>query len=184
MATSSSKSAVGYGPAPGAGFYGPETNLWRAFANGIGRVAGLESYGTLAARVLMSQIFILSGIAKVMDPAGTAQSMEDRGMFWVPFFLGAAVAVELIAGLALLVGFKARLGALLLFLFLIPVTLTFHNFWVESDPKEFRDNMILFMHNLTLMGGLLLVMTTGPGPLSIDYWNSREGARHGGHPDR
>jgi putative oxidoreductase len=176
MASQPSKSTAGYGAIPSAGFYGPETNLWRAFAGGIGRVAGLERYGTLAARVLMSQIFILSAISKIMDPAGTAQAMEGRGMFWVPFFLWAAVAVELVGGLALLVGFKARLGALLLFLFLIPVTLTFHNFWTYTDPKDQRDNMILFMHNLTLMGGLLLVMTTGPGPLSIDYWN-REPAR-------
>jgi putative oxidoreductase len=65
-------------------------------------------------------------------------------------------------------GYKTRLGALLLFLFLIPVTLTFHNFWTYSDPKEQHVNMLFFMHNLTLMGGLLLLMTTGPGPLSID----------------
>jgi putative oxidoreductase len=135
--------------------------------------SALEQYGTLAARLLISQIFILSGIMKVLDPAGTAEQMEGRGMFWVPFFLWAAVAVELGAGLSLLLGYKARWGALMLFLFLIPVTLTFHNFWTFDDPKEQRDNTILFMHNLTLMGGLLFVMTFGPGPLSIDLWRRK-----------
>ena len=72
------------------------------------------------------------------------------------------------AGLSLLLGYKARLGALLLFLFLIPVTLTFHNWWTYADPKDQHTNMLFFLHNLALMGGLLLVMTWGPGPLSID----------------
>ena len=146
----------------------PTTNLTRAFLGGAGRVVALERYGTVVARILISQIFILSGIMKIMDPAGTAAQMEARGMFWVPFFLWAAAAVELGAGLCLLFGFKARLAALGLFLFLIPVTLTFHNFWTYTDPQERMQNMILLMHNLTLMGGLLLVMTFGPGPLSID----------------
>jgi putative oxidoreductase len=144
------------------------SSLTRAFLGGAGRVVALERYGTLAARILISHIFILSGIMKIMDPAGTAAQMESRGMFWVPFFLWAAVAVELGAGLCLLLGYKARLAALVLFLFLIPVTLTFHNFWTYADPKERMQTMIMLMHNLTLMGGLLLVMTFGPGPLSID----------------
>jgi putative oxidoreductase len=130
----------------------------------------MERYGTLAARILISQIFILSGAMKVMDPASTAAQMEGRGMFWIPFFLWSAAAVELGGGLSLLVGYKARLGALALFLFLIPVTLTFHNFWTYPDPKEQQQNMILFMHNLTLMGGLILLMAFGPGPFSVDLW--------------
>jgi putative oxidoreductase len=90
-------------------------------------------------------------------------------MFWIPFFLWTAAAIEIGAGLCLLLGYKSRLAALALLLFLIPVTLTFHNFWTYADPKERQDNMILLMHNLTLMGGLLLVMTFGPGPISFDH---------------
>jgi putative oxidoreductase len=149
------------------------TDFVSAFVGRSGRIVALERYAPLVARILISQIFLLSGMQKVMDPAGTAAAMEERGMFWIPLFLWAAVAVELLGGLSLLLGFKARLGALLLFLFLIPVTLTFHNFWTESDPKEFRDNMILLMHNLTLMGGLLLVMTYGAGPFSFDQQGRR-----------
>jgi putative oxidoreductase len=148
-------------------------NLWRALFDSHIRLPALERYGALAARILISQIFILSGVTKVMDPAGTAAQMEGRGMFWVPFFLWTAAAVEIGAGLALLLGYKTRLAALALFLFLIPVTLTFHNFWTYADPKERQDNMILMMHNLTLMGGLLLVMTFGPGPISLDHRRRR-----------
>jgi putative oxidoreductase len=93
-------------------------------------------------------------------------------MFWVPFFLVGAVGFELGGGFSVLLGYKARLGALALFLFLIPVTLTFHNFWTYP-PEQQKMQMILFMHNLTLMGGLLLVLTFGPGPLSIDLKGRR-----------
>ena len=146
--------------------------LW-AFASGAGRVEALERYGTLAARILMSQIFLISGIMKIVDWSGTEAQMAGRGMFWIPFFHVAALLTELGAGLSLLLGYKARLGALILFLFLIPVTLTFHNWWTYPDPKEQHVNMLFFMHNLTLMGGLLLVMTFGPGPLSLDFWKRR-----------
>jgi putative oxidoreductase len=158
---------AGRGILPGVGH--TTTDLLRAFFVGDGRVVGLERYGTLAGRLLICQIFILSGIMKVMDPAATAAQMEERRMFWIPFFLWSAAAVELVGGLSLLLGFKTRLGALVLFLFLIPVTLTFHSWWTYTDPKEQQVNMLFFLHNLTLMGGLVLVMANGPGPISIDH---------------
>jgi putative oxidoreductase len=160
----------GAGPAaaPWAGASAP----W-AFVGGAGRVEALERYGTLAARLLISQIFLTSGVMKIIDWSGTEAQMAGREMFWVPFFHVAAMLTELAGGLSLLLGYKARLGALLLFLFLIPVTLTFHNWWTYADPNERHVNMLFFLHNLTLMGGLLLLMTTGPGPLSLDLWRRR-----------
>jgi putative oxidoreductase len=61
---------------------------------------------------------------------------------------------------------------LVLFLYLIPVTLTFHNFWTYP-PEQQRDQMFFFLHNWALMGGLLYVMVCGPGPFSIDRWKRR-----------
>ena len=159
------------GPEPAA-VQPPATGLLRAFLEGGGRIASLERYGTLVARVLISQIFLISGLMKIVDWSGTEAQMASRGMFWIPFFHVAAMLVELGAGLSLLLGYKARLGALALFLFLIPVTLTFHNFWTYPEDQQ-QEQMILLMHNLTLMGGLLLVMTFGPGPLSLDLWRKR-----------
>ena len=123
--------------------------------------------------MLVSQIFLISGVMKIIDWSGTEAHMAERGMFWIPFFHVAALLTELVGGLALLLGYRARLGALLLFLFLIPVTLTFHSWWTYSDPKDQQMNMLFFMHNLTLMGGLLLLMTIGPGPISVDVWKRR-----------
>ena len=151
----------------------PVTDLLHGFLRGVGRIEPLERYAPLAARILISQIFLLSGIMKILKPTETMEQMAGRGMFWIPFFLVAATAVELVGGLSLLVGYKARFGALLLFLFLILVTLTFHNWWTYPDPKDQQVNMLFFLHNLTLMGGLLLVMIFGPGPFSIDLWRRR-----------
>ncbi|HZV05900.1 MAG TPA: DoxX family protein [Gemmataceae bacterium] len=149
------------------------TSALRAFMGGAGRIEALERYGTLAARILISQIFLLSGVMKILNWSGTEAQMAGRGMFWIPFFHIAAMLTELVGGLSLLLGYKTRLGALLLFLFLIPVTLTFHTWWTYTDPKEQHANMLFFLHNLSLMGGLLLIMTIGPGPLSIDLRERR-----------
>lgn len=142
------------------------------------RFSWLERYGPLAARILISQMFLISGIQKILDPAGTADQMASRGMFWIPLFLWAAVAVELGGGLSVLLGAKARFGALALFLFLIPVTLTFHNFWTYP-PEEQRTQMLFLIHNVALMGGLLLIVSRGAGPFSVD--TGKDGH---GDPDR
>jgi putative oxidoreductase len=78
-----------------------------------------------------------------------------------------AIAVELGAGLLLLVGYKARWAALAIFLFLIPATLIFHNFWA-SPPAEFRMQQINFMKNFAIMGGMLMVWAFGPGRFAFD----------------
>src|SRR5256885_1736207 len=119
----------------------PGINSVWAFVSGAGRVEALERYGMLVARLLMSQIFLLSGIMKIVDWSGTEAQMAGRGMFWVPFFHVAAMLVELGAGLSLLLGFKARLRGLGLFPFLIPVTLPFPHSGAHPDPKDQHVNM-------------------------------------------
>src|SRR5205823_3758422 len=98
----------------------------------------------------------------------TEAQMAERGMFWIPFFHVAATVVELGAGLSLLLGLQARLGALVLLLYLIPVTATFHLAFWTYPPEQQKVQMLFLLHNLSLMGGLLLVTTCGPGPVSLD----------------
>src|SRR5262245_33738598 len=121
----------------------------------------------LAGRVLLSAIFLMAGAAKFANYAGTAEMMAKHGMPAVPFFLVSAALVELAGGLAVLVGYKARLGALALALFLIPTTLVFHNFWAV-EGKEAQEQMQHFMKNVAIMGGLLMVAAQGPGEWSLD----------------
>lgn len=128
---------------------------------------GIEPWLTLLGRILLSLIFILSGFGKIGDWSGTASYMASQGMVAVPFFLTMAILFELGGGLSVLLGFKARWGALALICFLIPATLIFHNFWAFTGAEQ-RMQMINFMKNLAIMGGLLLVVLRGAGNPSID----------------
>lgn len=132
-----------------------------------GRIPKLESYGTLAARVLLSQIFLISGIFKLLDWSGTEVQMAGHGMSLIPLFHVLAAAIELGAGLCLLCGFKSRIAALVLCFYLSIVTVAFHDFWNNREPKMRQINTMFFMHNIALAGGLLLVTAYGPGPYSV-----------------
>jgi putative oxidoreductase len=93
----------------------------------------------------------------------------------VPFFLAAAVALELAAGVALLVGWYARPAAAALILFLVPTTLIFHDFW-QYEGRAQQEQMIHFMKNLGLLGGLVLAAADTGGAPSLG-WRARRAAR-------
>jgi putative oxidoreductase len=120
----------------------------------------------LLARFCIAFIFLMSGLGKVMNPSGTQQYMDQYGMPLTSLFLIGAICVELLGGLSVLTGYKARWGALVLFLFLIPTTLIFH--------REFSDQIqvIMFMKNLAIMGGLLLLVCHGAGKISLDAFKT------------
>ena len=76
--------------------------------------------------------------------------------------------VALAGSLSILLGYRARFGAWLIILFLVPVTLTMHKFWAVTDPAIAHMQMINFMKNVAISGAFLLLVANGPGPLSID----------------
>jgi putative oxidoreductase len=126
-------------------------------------MSGGVAYMSLIGRILLGLMFLMSGIHKISDPQGTQQYMISMGMTWMTtlLYVGAIVA-ELAGGLSLLLGYRAKAGAWLLILFMIPTTLVFHtNF---GDPNQ----MIHFMKNLSIIGGLLYVGMYGAGRLSMD----------------
>src|ERR1041384_349878 len=90
------------------------------------------------------------------------------GLPWPSVSLFLAAAIEILAGLGILFGLGARASATLLFLYLIPVTLVFHSFWTVSGPER-QMQIVNFLKNLTIMGGLLMLVAHGPGRWSIDY---------------
>jgi len=130
----------------------------------------VKQYGPLGGRILLSLMFIISGWGKITGFAGTAGYMASKGIPVPELLLPITIIVELGGGLMLLVGWKARLAASAIFLFIIPATLVFHNFWAV-DPAQAQGQMIHFMKNLTIMGGMLYVMAFGAGPLSLDARN-------------
>ncbi len=130
-------------------------------------VEKLQHVTPLVGRGLLSLIFLLSGFGKIADWSGTAAYMASKHMPAVPFFLLGAILLEVGGGLALLAGFKARWAALALIFFLIPATLIFHNFWAYEGMEQ-KMQMINFLKNLAIMGGLLTVAAHGAGPISVD----------------
>jgi putative oxidoreductase len=113
-------------------------------------------------RVLLSLIFIISGVAKVMDPAGTIAYIESVHLPLPQVAYVVALVVELGLGIALLVGFKAQLAAAGIAVFTFVTALMFHS--NMADPMQ----VIMFLKNITIIGGLLVIIAFGPGGYSID----------------
>ena len=76
-------------------------------------------------------------------------------------------------GLSILLGYRAKLGAWVIVLFLVPVTLMLHKFWAVQDPMMAQMQMVMFMKNVAMLGGALLISQFGAGPLSLDARRSR-----------
>jgi putative oxidoreductase len=119
----------------------------------------------LSGRVLFSLIFILSAFGHFSrDMVGYAASQGvPLASFLVPF----SGFMALLGGLSILLGYQARVGALLLIFFLIPVTFTMHNFWAIGDPEVAQIQQAMFMKNLSMLGGALMILYFGSGPLSL-----------------
>lgn len=135
-------------------------------------------------RLLLSAIFIVSGAMKLYDWSGNKQMLLDTinnlvssGKLteamqknaeimadYSPLFLAIAALLEVIGGVMVALGYKPRVGAMLLLIFILPVTLTFHHFWLIDDPTLRTLETIMLMKNVAIIGGLLLVCAYGSGP--------------------
>jgi len=131
-------------------------------------------------RMCLSLIFILAAINKLLHWQGAEQSLVDgicdvmnysdpqggiylfleRLLPWAPVLLPIGFAFELLGGLFLFFGIKVRFGALLLALFLIPITFLFHHFWFLAGPDR-ELQMTMFLKNLGIFGGLLVLLAYG-----------------------
>jgi putative oxidoreductase len=127
----------------------------------------LSASASLLGRILLSVIFLVEGPTKVIDWSHTAEGMANHGIPLVPLSLTVAVVVETLGRLAILLGFQTRVMALVVFMFLIPTTLIYHNFWAASGSQQ-QDYMLHFLKNLAIMGGLLEFCAFGAGALSVD----------------
>jgi putative oxidoreductase len=126
-----------------------------------------RSFSLAVARAFLALVFLASGAAKLLSWDSVSGYMASREIPWPGFFLGGAVLLEIGGGLSVLLGWKARIGAKALMLVLIPATLAFHGFWHEPDA-EVREQVLQFLKNLSILGGLILVAVHGSGPWSLD----------------
>lgn len=126
----------------------------------------LQDLSAPIARLFISMIFIFSGFSKITGYADTAGYMESMG---VPsMLLPLVIAVEILGGLAVLIGFKARLASIMMAGFSIVSAIIFHQFW--NDESQMNP----FMKNIAMAGGFLMIFTHGPGAYSIDNRNHRK----------
>lgn len=140
----------------------------------------IQIFFIFLARIFLSSVFILAAVHKIIDwqetEHGVVYTLCDwlsyvhhseglQGFFsglleWVPTLLGIAIVVELLGGISILLGYKPRLGAALLILFLIPTTIFFHNFWfLEGARRDIQ--VVMFVKNLAILGGLFYVLVFG-----------------------
>lgn len=116
----------------------------------------------LLGRVLIAAIFLLSGFGKLADPAGTIGYIASAGLPAPQLGYAGAVAVEILGGLALVIGYRTRLVASVLALFALATAFGFH--FQLGDQNQF----IHFFKNLAMTGGLLQIVAFGAGPVSLD----------------
>lgn len=119
--------------------------------------SSFSDFVTLLSRLLLSLPFLYSGIDKCWRWAAAQREVELSGLPWPTFLHLVTVVVQLGGGLSLLLGIEARLGALLLSLFLLPVTVLYHPFWKRSGA-DFVAEADHFLSNLAIIGGLLIVL--------------------------
>ena len=121
----------------------------------------------LVGRVLLALMFVIAGYGKITGYGGTAGYMTSAGLPMVGLLLPLTILVELGGGLALIVGWKARWVALIIAAFTALATVAFHNFWAVV-PEAKMVNELMFLKNVAVIGGLLLLWAFGPGRLSVD----------------
>ncbi|WP_417913014.1 DoxX family protein [Candidatus Electronema sp. TJ] len=123
----------------------------------------------LIGRILLASVFLLTAlVSKIPKFDHVAQQMAQEGVPMPSVMLLGAVVFLLAGSLSLIAGFKARAGAVLLLIFTMSGTWVFHDFWTCTDPAQMQEHFKEFMKNLSISGGLLLILANGPGAFSLD----------------
>ena len=132
----------------------------------------LQNPLALAGRILLALMFVLAGFSKIAGFAGTVGYMQSKGMPAAELLAGLTIALEIGGGLALMFGFMTRWAALALAAFTLLASLIFHNFWGVPEAQKMVQNL-MFMKNLSVIGGLLVLAAIGPGNWSLDAKRER-----------
>jgi putative oxidoreductase len=126
----------------------------------------VTQFAPLLGRILVAQLFVYYGFTKIIGFTGTAGYIASKGLSMPEVLAALTIIIEIGGGLMILLGWRARLGAAVLFLWMIPVTFVFHNFW-SMEGAAAMANQINFHKNLALMGAMLLIVGFGSGPYSM-----------------
>jgi putative oxidoreductase len=127
----------------------------------------LNRYGPLVGRLMIAAIFVVSGFGKITGFDGTVGYIASKGLPLPQLVAIAAIIVELGGGILLILGWKTRWAAAAMCIFTVVAALIFHNFWAVP-AEQAQNQMIHFMKNICMAGGLLYVVVFGSGPLAVD----------------
>ncbi len=127
----------------------------------------MQAVISIMGRLFLVAIFLGSGMQKLMDRSGTIARMQTVNMPNVELMYLGAILFLLVGAISVLIGYRARFGALLLMTFLILVTWYFHAFWALPAPEK-QAQIVPFLHNLGLFGALMMIIANGPGAGSVD----------------
>ena len=130
-----------------------------------------KALSVLVGRIILVLPFLRFGIGKIVNSAETLHAFHEitsHGMPYPTFFFISAVFLELVGSFSVILGYYTRLGAVLILIFLIPIILIFQNGFI--DPKM----MTNFMKDISIMGGVLVLLSAGPGRYSLDHFLSGE----------
>jgi len=117
-------------------------------------------------RIFFATIFVLAAFGHFTR--ATIDYAVSQGVPLAHVTVPLAGVLALFGGLSVALGYHTRLGALLLVLFLVPVTLMMHRFWALADPSQAMIQRVMFLKNLAMTGGALLLLHFGGGPFSLD----------------
>jgi len=121
----------------------------------------------LVGRILLAWMFIHSGFGKIGGFDGTVAYIASKGLPMPQVAAVLAIVVELVGGIMLAVGFKARWAAIVIAIFSIAAGVLFHNYWAVEAAQQMSQS-INFWKNITIAGGMLMVFAFGPGRYSVD----------------
>jgi putative oxidoreductase len=121
----------------------------------------------LIGRLLLAAMFVYAGYGKIGGFEGTAGFIASKGLPLAPLLAAGTIALEIVAGVMLVLGWKARWAALSLAAFTVLASVIFHAFW-EAPAAQFRTEQLFFLKNMAVTGGLLMVAALGAGRWSVD----------------
>lgn len=130
------------------------------------------NYIPLIGRILFSMIFISSGLSHIFKLNQMSQYTASMG---VPLPTVATLVTGimiLLGGLSILLGYKVKIGAILLIVFLVPTSFIAHAFWGIEDAIQAQMQMVMFMKNIAMTGGAFIFYYFGTGPLSLEKQSS------------